>query len=253
MSSIAKFDFSDRVAIVTGAARGIGLVTAQRLFSDGARVALMDQNAKRLAQTLTLFGNSPSVRAYELDVSNYEQVNQVFHQVHKDFGSLDILINNAGVSGPSKPAIEYNDHEWRRVMSTNLDGAFWCCRAAVPLMARGGWGRVVNVTSVAGKEGNPNGGAYSASKAGLIGLTKSLAKEMAQSGVLINCVAPTGVNTEILSELSDEKLKYMLGRVPMGRFAEAEEVAAMIVWLASDECSFATGAVFDVSGGRLTY
>jgi 2-dehydro-3-deoxy-L-rhamnonate dehydrogenase (NAD+) len=173
--------------------------------------------------------------------------------VHEKWGRLDILVNNAGIGGPAKPGIECTPDEWRRVFSVNLDGAFWCCRSAIPFMLRNQWGRVINVASIAGKEGNPNSASYSASKAGLIGLTKSLAKDHVTQGVLINCIASGVINTEILLALPQEKLDYMRDRIPMKRMGEPEEAAALIVWLASTECSFSTGAVYDLSGGRATY
>lgn len=248
----AKYDFSNRVAIVTGAARGIGLATARRLASGGAKIAMLDRDTAALEQALAGF-NEGCARAWTIDMKDSAAVEIVFKEVRNDFGRIDILVNNAGIGGPSKPATEYSDADWHRVMSVNLDGAFWACRAVVPTMVSAGWGRIVNVASIAGKEGNPNACAYSASKGGLIALTKSLAKELAKTGVAVNCVASAGVNTEILQQVSQEKVDYMLSRIPMGRFAEPEEVAALIAWLSSQECSFSTGAVYDLSGGRSTY
>lgn len=248
----AKYDFSNRVAIVTGAARGIGLATARRLASGGAKIAMLDRDTAALELALAGF-NEGCARAWTIDMKDSAAVEIVFKEVRNDFGRIDILVNNAGIGGPSKPATEYSDVDWHRVMSVNLDGAFWACRAVVPTMVSAGWGRIVNVASIAGKEGNPNACAYSASKGGLIALTKSLAKELAKTGVAVNCVASAGVNTEILQQVSQEKVDYMLSRIPMGRFAEPEEVAALIAWLSSQECSFSTGAVYDLSGGRSTY
>ncbi len=251
--SSAQFDFSGRVAVVTGGGRGIGLATARRLAQSGARVALLDQDAERLRHAIEGFPPEAGIRPYGLDVADADAVQRTMESIHAHFGQIDILINNAGIAGPAKPGIECSVDEWRRVFSVNLDGSFFCCRSAIPFMVQQGWGRVVNIASIAGKEGNPNSVSYSASKAGVIGMTKSLAKDLAKSGVLVNCVASSVVNTEILKQLPEDKMEYMRSRIPMGRFAEADEAAALIVWLASSECSFSTGAVYDLSGGRATY
>ena len=250
---MARYDFGGRVAVVTGGGRGIGLAAARRLAQSGARIALLEQDAERLRRAVAAFPEGTEVQPFVVDVADAAAVQHTMEAVHAHFGRLDILVNNAGIIGPAKPGIACTPEEWRRVFSVNLDGAFFCSRSAIPFMVRGGWGRVVNVASIAGKEGNPNSVSYSSSKAGVIGMTKSLAKDLAQSGVLVNCVASGVVNTEILQNQTAEKLDYMRSRIPMGRMAEPDEAAALIVWLASSECSFSTGAVYDLSGGRATY
>jgi 2-dehydro-3-deoxy-L-rhamnonate dehydrogenase (NAD+) len=241
---------SDRVAIVTGAARGIGLAIATRLSSDGFSVVVADTDtAVAEQQALAL----PSAISCHVDVSQPASVRDMVDSTLSHFGRVDVLVNNAGITGPSAPLSSYPDEEWRRVQSVDLDGVFYCCKAVLPQMQKQGKGRIINMASVAGKEGNPNMCAYSAAKAGVIGLTKSLGKELATSGILVNCVTPAVIETELLRELSPEAVRYMLERVPMGRAGRLEEVAALVAWLASDECSFSTGAVFDLSGGRATY
>jgi len=249
----ASYDFNGRVAAITGAARGIGLTTARRMAQAGARIALIDRDANALNLAAAQFPDPSRILPIIADITDPDQAGRAIAQARTDLGGLHILVNNAGIAGPSKPATEYSNEDWRSVMAINIDAAFWCARAAIPLLKEQGWGRIVNIASIAGKEGNPNAGAYSASKAALIGLTKSLAKELAQTGVLVNCIAPAGVKTEIFNQISEQHIHFMLERIPMGRFGETEEVAALITWLASDECSFSTGAVYDLSGGRATY
>jgi NAD(P)-dependent dehydrogenase (short-subunit alcohol dehydrogenase family) len=239
-----------RVGIVTGAGRGIGAAIASRLVADGLAVVVADVDlpaAERHAATLT------NAIACEVDVSQPESVGGMVEAVLQRFDRVDVLINNAGITGPAAPLAEYPYAEWRRVLSVDLDGVFNCCQAVVPHMQARGSGRIVNIASIAGKEGNPNMCAYSAAKAAVIGLTKSLGKELATTGVLVNCVTPAVIETEILRELTPEAVQYMLQRVPMGRPGRLEEAAALVAWLASEECSFSTGAVFDLSGGRATY
>ena len=241
---------SDRVAIVTGAARGIGLAIATRLSSDGFSVVVADTDAAVAEQQVAAL---PSAISCHVDVSQPASVRSMVDSTLRHFGRIDVLVNNAGVTGPSAPLSSYPDEEWRRVLSVDLDGVFHCCKAVLPQMQKQGQGRIISMASIAGKEGNPNMCAYSAAKAGVIGLTKSLGKELAKSGILVNCVTPAVIETELLRELSPEAVQYMLERVPMGRAGRLEEVAALVAWLASDECSFSTGAVFDLSGGRATY
>ena len=246
--------FADRVALVTGAAQGIGAAIAARLAAEGARVIVADVNpdlAAAHAETIVRAGGQAS--ATRVDVADWQDVAQMVAGVMDRAGRLDVLVNNAGVSGTSAPVADYPVEEWRRVLSIDLDGVFYCCRAAVPHMVARGYGRIVNIASIAGKEGNPNLSAYSAAKAGVIGLTKSLAKELATTGVLVNAIAPAVIASAMNTTVDEHTLRYMVSRIPMGRTGEPAEVAALVAWLASEECSFSTGAVFDLSGGRATY
>jgi 3-oxoacyl-[acyl-carrier protein] reductase len=220
------------------------------LAADGLAVVVADIDltaAERRAATL------PTAFACEVDVSQPDSVRGMVQQALQRFDQIDVLVNNAGITGPAAPLADYPYEAWRRVLSVDLDGVFNCCQAVVPHMQRRGSGRIVNIASIAGKEGNPNMCAYSAAKAAVIGLTKSLGKELATTGVLVNCVTPAVIETEILHELTPEAVQYMLQRVPMARPGRVDEAAALVAWLASDECSFSTGAVFDLSGGRATY
>ena len=243
-----------RTAIVTGAARGIGAGIAERLASDGLAVCVADIDAAAAQEhSARLAEQGARAVACELDVTQPHSVEAMVAAVVSQFGSIEVLVNNAGVTGPAAPLANYPDDEWRRVLAVDLEGTFNCCKAVVPHMLSQGYGRIVNIASIAGKEGNPNMCAYSAAKAGVIGLTKSLGKELATTGVLVNCVTPAVVETELLRELTPEAIQYMLQRVPMRRPGQIAEVAALVAWLASDQCSFSTGAVFDISGGRATY
>jgi 3-oxoacyl-[acyl-carrier protein] reductase len=248
-----KIDLAGRSAAVTGGARGIGLAIARRLAESGARVAIWDIDAEAGARAAESLGGAGEGLAVAADVSDEASVAAAAEATRGAFGGIDILVNNAGISGPNKTTWEYEPAEWRRVLEVDLTGAYLCCRAVVPGMLDAGYGRIVNVASVAGKEGNPNAPAYSAAKAGLIALTKSLGKELAQRGVLVNCVTPAAVETDIFAQMSQEHIDYMLSKIPMGRFGRTEEVAAMVAWLCSEECSFSTGAAFDLSGGRAPY
>ena len=245
-----QYDFSGRTAVVTGGAKGIGLGIAQQLADAGAAVAVWDMNTDSLR-------NSAAGQAFEailsVDVTEPADVEQAVQNTLAQLGAIDILVNNAGVSGPTLPTWEYPLHEWDRVIATDLTSVFLCCRAVVPVMLEQDGGRIVNIASVAGKEGNANACAYSAAKAGVIALTKSLGKELAQSGIIVNCVAPAMVQTDLLGEMTPEYIAIVTGKIPMGRFGTIEENAEMVAWLCSDACSFSTGAVFDVSGGRATY
>ena len=243
-----------RVSIVTGAARGIGAAIAERLAADGSAVCVADLDGDAAeAQASLMTSRGQNAWPWQMDVSQPASARAMAEAVMSRFGQIDALVNNAGVTGPAAPLVEYPYEEWRRVLSVDLDGVFNCCQAVLPHMQARGSGRIVNIASIAGKEGNPQMCAYSAAKAAVIGLTKSLGKELATSGIVVNCVTPAVIETELLRELTPEAVQYMLQRVPMGRPGKVEEVAALVAWLASEECSFSTGAVFDISGGRATY
>ncbi len=243
-----------KAAIVTGAARGIGLAIARRLARDGFGVAIADldqETAQRAAASLTKAGSEAI--AVRVDVADPPSVEALMGAVLDRLGRLDALVNNAGIANRSAPLHELGVAEWQKVIDVDLTGVFLCCAAAVRAMLPRGAGRIVNIASIAGKEGNPNLGPYSAAKAGVIGLTKSLGKELAQSGILVNAIAPAVIETEILQQLSQETVQYMVGKIPMGRTGRPEEVAELAAWLCSEACSFSTGAVYDISGGRATY
>jgi 2-dehydro-3-deoxy-L-rhamnonate dehydrogenase (NAD+) len=248
-----QIDLKGRVAVITGGAQGIGYAVAERLLKSDASVVLWDIDAARLAEAETALGKLGKVSAsivelcVEADVAEATQTAVTIH------GRIDILVNNAGITGGNAPTWELAPEVWRRVIDVNLVAPFLTCRAIVPQMLKQGYGRIVNIASVAGKEGNPNASHYSASKAGLIALTKSLAKELATKGVLVNAVSPAAAKTAIFDSMTQQHIDFMLSKIPMARFLEVGEAAAMIAWLASEECSFSTGAVFDLSGGRATY
>ncbi len=227
-----KLDFAGRHAVVTGGMQGIGAAIVKRLKASGANVTVWDLEG------------SPRV-----DVSDPASISSALEKL----GKIDVLVNNAGVAGQNVPTVDYPVEEWERVLRINLTSQFLCCRAVAPKMVKAKYGRIVNIASVAGKEGNPNAVAYSASKAGVISLTKSLGKELAQSGVLVNCVTPAAAKTAIFDQMTKQHIDYMLSKIPMARFVEVDEIAALVCWLASEDCSFSTGGVFDISGGRATY
>jgi len=231
-----KLDFAGRNAIVTGGAQGIGAAIVKRLQASGAKVIIWDLDG-----------------APKVDVANADSVQAAAERAVKELGKIDVLVNNAGIAGPSMPVVDYPIAEWKRVIDIDLTGPFLCCRAVAPHMVKAGYGRIVNIASVAGKEGNPNAAAYGAAKGGLITFTKSFGKELAQAGVLVNCVTPAAAQTAILEQVTPEFAKFMLSKIPMGRFVKVEEIAALACWLASEDCSFSTGGVFDISGGRATY
>ena len=235
--------FSGRVALVTGGSSGIGAAVARRLHDEGARVASFDLDAGAPHGVLALTG----------DVAHSADVEAAVAEVEDALGPIDVLVCSAGVPGASLATVDVSDDEWRRVMGINADGVFFSNRAVIPGMVERGYGRIVNVASIAGKEGNPMAAAYSASKAAVIALTKAIGKDLARTGVLVNCVAPAVIDTPILEGITEEHIGYMVDRIPMGRVGEPEEVAALICWLASEECSFSTGATFDISGGRAVY
>jgi NAD(P)-dependent dehydrogenase (short-subunit alcohol dehydrogenase family) len=245
-----RIDLEGRVAIVTGAARGIGRAIAERMSASGARVAIWDIDRAAAADTAMSIVNAVEFVA---DVTDPGSIERALAATQAQLGAPDILVNNAGITGPNHPLDEYPLEEWRRVIEIDLMGVFYCCRAVVPAMRRRNSGRIVNIASIAGKEGNPNASAYSAAKAGVIGLTKSLGKELAETGIRVNAMAPAAAKTDIFNQMTPAQIDYMLSKIPMGRFVQVEEIAALVAWLCSDECSFATGAVFDISGGRATY
>jgi len=242
--------FAGRTAIVTGGARGIGLACAAKIAAGGGRVALWDRDLDRTRQSAAALKGAVAVA---VDVTSEAEVAKALAETEKLLAPPDILVASAGITGPNTTVAKYPVDAWRQVIDINLTGVFLTNRVVVEGMVQRGWGRIVNIASVAGKEGNPNASAYSASKAGVIGLTKSLGKELATSGVLVNCVAPAVVKTELFSQMTEQHINYMLSKIPMSRFGEVEEVAEMVAWLASSHCTFATGAVFDLSGGRATY
>jgi 3-oxoacyl-[acyl-carrier protein] reductase len=246
------YDFSGRHAVVTGGASGIGLQIALRLAAGGARICLWDRDAAMLDKAREAFGDRPP-QLVQVDISAEAEVEAARAATIGAGGPIDILVNSAGITGPNATVCEYPPEAWDEVMRVNLRGTFLCCRALAPQMRERGYGRIVNIASVAGKEGNPNASAYSASKAGVIALTKSLGKELAQSGVTVNCITPAAVRTPMFSQMTQAHIDYMLSKIPMNRFGETGEIAAMVAWLASEDCSFSTAAVFDISGGRATY
>jgi 3-oxoacyl-[acyl-carrier protein] reductase len=248
-----RIDLNGRFAVITGGAQGIGRAIAERFIASGALVAIWDRDLSLAKKTLSeLKGNSASI-AYGVDVANYADVEHARDETLAAFGRIDILVNNAGIGGPTALTWEYPLDAWRQIMAVNLDGSFYCCRAIVPNMIANNYGRIVNIASIAGKEGNPRAAAYSASKAGLISLTKSLGKELATYNIGVNCITPSSANTELLKQFTEEFVKTMLAKVPRGRFVGVEEIAAMAAFCASADCSFTTGGVFDISGGRATY
>ena len=242
--------FSGRSAVITGGASGLGLACAARIIGEGGRVVIWDVSNESLDEVQRQIG---SVAALKVDVADPDAVAAAALRSKELLGCIDILINSAGITGATAPVIDFPVDVWRRVIDINLNGIFYCCKAIVPMMVANGYGRIVNVSSVAGKEGNPNASAYSASKAGVIGLTKSLGKELAMSGVLVNCITPATFESPILQQLPQSQVDYMRSRIPMARLGEVSEVAALTCWLATEECSFSTAATFDISGGRTTY
>ena len=242
--------FSGRTAVVTGGASGLGLSVASRIVAEGGKVVLWDLNAETLASAVTASG---AVGSVALDVSNHADVAKAAAQSFALLGRIDILVASAGITGATTPVKDFPVDSWLRVMDINLNGVFYCCREITPFMLQNGYGRIVNVASVAGKEGNPNASAYSASKAGVIGLTKSLGKELAATAIRVNCVTPAAVQTPIFDQMTPQQIDWMLSKIPIGRFGAVDEIASLVLWLASEECSFSTGAVFDISGGRATY
>lgn len=242
--------FAGQVAVVTGGASGIGYGIAERLAIEGAQLSLWDRDGAGLARAT---GEIEGANGLELDITDAASVQRAADETAARFGRIDILIASAGITGPNVSSWDYPIEDWNRVIAVNLNGVYYACRAVVAHMRRSGHGRIVTIASIAGKEGNPNAAAYSASKAGVIGLTKSLGKELADTPIRVNCVAPAAVRTPLFEQMTEAQISYMLSKIPLGRFGEIGEIASMVCWLASRECSFSTGAVFDVSGGRATY
>ena len=246
-----RIDLDGRRAVVTGGAQGIGRAIAERLLASGAAVTVWDRDGDELAATRESLG--PGARGVVVDVTDPESVERAAAETVEAAGGIDILVNNAGIAGPNATTWEYPIEEWRQVIDIDLNGVFYCCRAVVPHMIERGYGRIVSIASIAGKEGNPNASAYSAAKAGVIGLTKSLGKELADRDIAVNCITPAAARTRIFEQITQAHIDYMLSKIPRGRFVLVEELASLVAWLVSEENSFTTGAVFDASGGRATY
>lgn len=243
--------FKGRVAVVTGGASGIGFAISERVVAEGGSAAIWDVDAAAGAKAAGKLGSE--AHGVAVDVSNEESVAAAVAETVKRFGRIDVLVTSAAITGPNATTWDYPSDKWRQVIDINVNGVFYCCRHIVPVMQKNDYGRIVNIASIAGKEGNPNAPAYSTSKAAVIGLTKSLGKELAKSKITVNCVTPAAVKTPIFDQMTQAHIDFMLSKIPMGRFGMVDEVASLVTWLASEECSFSTGAVFDVSGGRATY
>jgi 2-dehydro-3-deoxy-L-rhamnonate dehydrogenase (NAD+) len=248
-----RIDLKNRVAIITGGARGIGYAAAERMLASGATVSLWDMDADKLEEARSALSKHGTVSTQVVELTDEASVSKATAGTVARHGQIDILVNNAGITGGNARLWELDTDVWRKVIDVNLVAPFIICKAVVPEMLKKNYGRIINIASIAGKEGNPNASHYSASKAGLIGLTKSLGKELATTGVTVNCITPAAAKTDIFHQMKPEFIQFMLSKIPMNRFVEVDEVAAMIVWLASEDCSFSTGAVFDISGGRAVY
>ncbi len=248
-----QINLQNQRAVITGGARGIGRAIVERLLASGAAVAIWDRDRAVTEEAASELASLGKALPVEVDVTNLDSVRAATAATVQELGGIDILVNNAGIAGTNATLWQTDPAEWRRVIDINLHGPFHCCHEVVPEMLKGGYGRIVNIASIAGKEGTPHASHYSASKAGVIALTKSLGKELAQKGVIVNCVTPAVIETDILKQLEQYHIDYMLSKIPMGRFGQKTEAAALVAWLCSSECSFTTGAVFDLSGGRATY
>ena len=248
-----RIDLEGKRAVVTGGGQGIGRAIAERLLASGAAVALWDRDRPLVEATRDALAGQGDVLAVALDVTDLAAVEAAARETAQTLGGIDILVNNAGIAGPNHPLWEYPPNAWREVIEIDLNAVFYCCRAVVPQMIERKYGRICNVASIAGKEGNPSASAYAAAKAGVIAMTKALGKELATHDIAVNCITPAAARTRIFDQITQEFIDYMLTRIPRGRFVEVEEIAAMVAWLVSEENSFTTGAVFDLSGGRATY
>ena len=246
-----QFDLKKKTAVITGGAQGFGLDIAKKFLSSGVKVFIWDIDEKELIKAVKEI-NNPNLEYNVVDVTNFNEIQNTVKKITTN-NNIDILINNAGITGPTTELWNYNNDEWNKIVQINLMGTFYCCKSIVPNMIKNNYGRIVNVASVAGKDGNPNASAYSSAKAGIIGLTKSLGKELADKNIAVNAVTPSTANTKILNQMSEKHVKYMLSKVPRGRFLELNEFSSLVCWLSSEENSFSTAAVFDISGGRSTY
>ena len=247
-----NFDFKNRVAIVTGGAQGFGLAISKRIIQSEGKVVIWDIDENAINSALNEI-SSENLSFKKVDVTNYVEIEKALLETENELSKIDIFVNNAGITGMNAKVWDYPLDEWKKVMNLNLNSVFYCCKAVVPFMLKNDYGRIVNIASIAGKEGNPNASAYSTSKAGVIGLTKSLGKELAQKNIAVNCVTPAAAKTRIFDQMTDEHINYMLSKIPRNKFAKVEELASLVTWLASEENSFSTAAVFDLSGGRATY
>ena len=247
-----KFDLKDRVAIVTGGAQGFGLAITERFIDSGASVVIWDIDEKEIKKAINKI-KSNKVSYQIVDVSDHESIKKNLKETENKFKKIDIFINNAGITGPNVTLENYPIDDWRKVIELNLNSVFYCCKEVVPYMLKNNYGRIVNIASIAGKEGNPNASAYSTSKAGVIGLTKSLGKELAENNIAVNCVTPAAAKTRIFDQMTQEHIDYMLSKIPRKKFAKVDELASLVTWLSCEENSFSTAAVFDLSGGRATY
>ena len=247
-----KYNLENRVAIVTGGAQGFGYAITERFIKSGAKVIIWDIDEDEAKKALEKI-SSKNLSYQIVDVSNFDLINKNILETEKKYGKIDIFINNAGMAGLNATVAKYPIEEWNKVINLNLNAVFYCCKAVVPFMVKNNYGRIVNIASIAGKEGNPNASAYSASKAGVIGLTKSLGKELAQNNIAVNCVTPAAAKTRIFDQMTEEHINYMLSKIPRNKFAKVDELASLVTWLSSEENSFSTAAVFDLSGGRATY
>ncbi len=248
-----QIDLKNRVAVITGGARGIGYAVATRMLQSGASVVLWDVTADRLKTSQAELSKLGKVETHVVDITDEAQVLAAADAAVKALGKIDILVNSAGITGPNQKTWEYSSKDFRQVQDINLIGTFHCCKAVVGPMMKADYGRIINIASIAGKDGNPNAPAYSASKAAVIGLTKSLGKELATTGIRVNALTPAAAKTEMFAQMTEAHINFMLSKIPMNRFVTVEEIAGMIAWMASEECSFTTGAVFDISGGRAVY
>jgi NAD(P)-dependent dehydrogenase (short-subunit alcohol dehydrogenase family) len=250
---VHQFDLTGRAAVVTGAAEGFGRAMTERFLASGARVSMWDNNPERLRATASELAGQGTVHTVTVDVSRNPEVEEATRATREAFSRIDILVANAGIAGATVKTWEYPIEEWQKVIDVDLTGVFYCCRAVVPTMIEQNYGRIVTIASVAGKEGNPNASAYSAAKAGVIALTKSLGKELSQHDIAVNCITPAAAKTRIFDQITQAHVDYMLAKIPRGRFLRIEELASLATWLVSEENSFSTGAIWDISGGRSVY